>query len=166
MTRVSVPFIDANITDVTVTAWHKRPGDQVAAGEEIAELTTDKAAFALEAPAGGTLLAILAEVKSIVPVGYILALIGGPGERDPTAAADNAALIAACRARGAPPPPAPAAFPAAVPAAAPRRVRATPKARRLAEAHGLDLAAIQSRTGAAIVTEAVLAPFLPEGESS
>ena len=164
MTRVTVPAIDANIVDVTVTAWHKRPGDAVAAGEVVAELTTDKAAFDLETPAGGTLLKILAAEKSVVPVGYILALVGNAGEDDPSATAANAALLASYRASAAPASPegsgAVPAAPTAVSAGG-ERLRATPKARRLAQAHGLDLAAIQARTGAEIVTEAVLAPFLP-----
>jgi pyruvate/2-oxoglutarate dehydrogenase complex dihydrolipoamide acyltransferase (E2) component len=39
-------------------------------------------------------------------------------------------------------------------------VRATPKAKRLAREHGLDLLRIQAETGAAIITEALLAPYL------
>ncbi len=168
MTRIIVPAIDTNIIDVTVTAWHKRPGDKVAAGEIVAELTTDKAAFDLEAPADGTLLAILAAEKSVVPVGFILALVGKAGEEDPDAAATNAALLASYRANAAPPGPearATVAVAASVASPGGGRLRATPKARRLAQAHGLDLAAIQGRTGAEIVTEAVLAPFLPGGQT-
>jgi pyruvate/2-oxoglutarate dehydrogenase complex dihydrolipoamide acyltransferase (E2) component len=41
-------------------------------------------------------------------------------------------------------------------------VRATPRARRLAQAHGLDLAAIQQQAGVDLITESVLQPFLPK----
>jgi pyruvate/2-oxoglutarate dehydrogenase complex dihydrolipoamide acyltransferase (E2) component len=156
-TRIRVPHLDANTIDVTVTAWLKRPGECVAAGETIAELTTDKAAFDLEAPASGTLLAILAAPKSIVPSGYVIGVIGDPGASDPAAEADNAALLAAYRAAtGAAP--AAAAAPVAPPAAA--RVRATPKARRLAQQHGIDLARVQAETGVEVVDEAALALYL------
>jgi pyruvate/2-oxoglutarate dehydrogenase complex dihydrolipoamide acyltransferase (E2) component len=156
-TRIRVPQLDANTIDVTVTAWHKQPGEGVVAGETIAELTTDKAAFDLEAPASGTLLAILAAPRSVVPAGYVIGVIGDPGDADPDAAADNATLLAAYRAAtGASP--AAAAAAAAEPAAG--RVRATPKARRLAQQHGIDLARVQIETGAEVVDEAALAPYL------
>lgn len=173
MTRITVPFIDANIVDVTVTGWRKAPGDCVAPGEIVAEVTTDKAAFEIESPAAGTLLAIYADVKSVVPVHYVLGLIGSPGEQDPGAETENAERLRAYRAQVAT---APALAPAAgtVPTAAPTpaaassaasAVRATPKARRLAQAHGLDLAAIQRQAGVELVTESVLEPFLPSKQS-
>lgn len=155
-TRIRVPQLDANTIDVTVTAWHKQPGEGVVAGETIGELTTDKAAFDLEAPASGTLLAILAAPRSVVPAGYVIGVIGDPGDADPDAEADNATLLAAYRAStGASPA---AAVAAAEPAAG--RVRATPKARRLAQQHGIDLARVQIETGAEVVDEAALAPYL------
>jgi pyruvate/2-oxoglutarate dehydrogenase complex dihydrolipoamide acyltransferase (E2) component len=154
-TRIRVPQLDANTIDVTVTAWHKQPGEGVVAGETIGELTTDKAAFDLEAPASGTLLAILAAPRSVVPAGYVIGVIGDPGDADPDAAADNATLLAAYRAStGA----SPAAAAAAQPAAG--RVRATPKARRLAQQHGIDLARVQAETGVEVVDEAALTPYL------
>lgn len=156
-TRIRVPQLDANTIDVTVTAWHKQLGEGVVAGETIAELTTDKAAFDLEAPASGTLLAILAAPRSVVPAGYVIGVIGDPGDSDPDAEADNAALLAAYRAStGASS--AAAAAAAAQPAAG--RVRATPKARRLAQQHGIDLARVQIETGVEVVDEAALAPYL------
>lgn len=159
MTRVTIPQLDANLVDVTITAWRKQAGEQVSGGEVLAELTTDKATFDLESPADGTLLEILADVKSVVPTGYVVALVGQPGEADVQAAADNAALLDSYQTRPQEAKPAEPRPDAAVPS----RVRATPKARRLAAAHGLDLADIQARTGAEVVTEAVLAPFLPGG---
>lgn len=161
MTRILVPQLDANLVDVTVTAWRRRIGEPVAIGEIVAELTTDKATFELESTATGTLLAVLAAEKSIVPAGYVLALVGEPGEDDPTAAAENERLMAAyrqaaaSRAPGAPAVGAPGAMRAA-------RVRATPRARRLAQQHNLDLARVQSETGVEVVDEAALAPYLPK----
>ena len=159
VTRITVPFLDANAVDVTITAWHKAPGDHVLAGEIVADLTTDKATFELESAASGTLLEILAALKSVVPSGYILALLGSPGETDPAAAGVNQSLMENYRtpavsapalsatAARLPPPPAP-------------RVRATPRARRLAQEQGLDLARIQAETGAEVIDETVLQKFL------
>jgi pyruvate dehydrogenase E2 component (dihydrolipoamide acetyltransferase) len=150
MTRIIIPQLDVNLVDVTVTAWRKQPGDTVAAGESLADLTTDKAVYELEAPAAGTLLDVFAEEKSVVPTGFIVGLIGAPGETDPGVEADNAALMTAYRGPTAPPPSRDRAA----------RVRATPRARRLAQEKGLDLAKIQTETGAEIIDETVLAPYL------
>ena len=60
MTRIIVPFLDANIVDVTVVKWRKAVGETIAAGEVAVEVSTEKAAFEIEDPASGTLLAVLA----------------------------------------------------------------------------------------------------------
>ena len=151
MTRIIIPQLDVNLIDVTVTCWHKQPGDTVTVGENLADLTTDKAVYELEAPADGILLAIHAAPKSLVPTGYIAGLIGAPGESDPEIEAENAALMDAYRG------PAPAAAPTRDRAP---RIRATPRVRRLAQENNLDLAKIQAETGAEIIDEAVLAPYL------
>jgi pyruvate/2-oxoglutarate dehydrogenase complex dihydrolipoamide acyltransferase (E2) component len=175
ITRLTVPHLDANILDVTLTAWRKAPGESIRQGEIVAELTTDKATFELEATGSGTLLEILAAPKSVIPSGYILALVGNPGETDPAATRRNRELLEKYRAdSGQPrttlPPPAAPATPAIPPAIPPAtfatlatpagRVRATPKARRLAQEQGLDLARIQAETGAEVVDESVLLPYL------
>jgi len=152
MTRITIPQLDANLVDVTVTCWRKHIGDTVAAGEGIAELTTDKAVYELEAPSDGTLLAIYAAEKSVVPTGFTVGLIGVPGESDPEAEAANEARLAAFRT-------------ASAPAASPAhdrgtRIRATPRARRLAQEKGLDLAKIKAETGADLIDEKILAPYL------
>ena len=167
MTRITVPFLDANIVDVTVVKWHKAVGEQVATGEVIAEISTDKAAYEIESPASGTLITVLAPEKSIVPVKYILGLIGENGETDDEAATVNAKLVADYRAAAtasapAAAPSASAAAPAApaAPATGGTALRATPKARRFAQANGIDLAEVQKATGAAMITEAIIQQYL------
>ena len=170
MNRITVPFLDANIVDVTVVKWRKAVGETLAAGEVAVEVSTDKAAFEIEAPVAGTLLAVLAPEKSIVPIKFVLGLIGDVGEEDPSATADNAALMAAYRASLAAPAasaaePKPAtAGPSATPSAAPSAgaspaLRATPKARRYAQSKGIDLAEVARATGAAMITEAIITQY-------
>ncbi len=170
MTRITVPFLDANIVDVTVVKWRKAVGETIAAGEVAVEVSTDKAAFEIEAPASGTLLSVFAPEKSIVPIKFVLGLIGDAGEEDPSATADNAALMAAYRASlAAPVPTAPgpkqaAAGTSATPAAAPAvgaspALRATPKARRYAQSKGIDLAEVARATGATMITEAIIMQY-------
>ncbi len=164
-TRLAIPLVSTNAADVTLVHWKVRPGETVAHGQSLLDVTTDKAAFEIESPADGTLLSILAPERSVVPIGYVVALIGNPGEEDAHIERDNAALVAAqqhslvgrepevgCTGPTPPTNVAPA-FPGT-------NVRATPKARRLAEERGLDLAAIQAETGASIITETVLQPYL------
>ena len=163
ITRITVPQLHANTIDVTITAWRKAVGDPVQPGEIIAELTTDKAAFELESTGCGVLLAILADTKSVVASGYIVAILGEAGETDPDAARANDALMAAYRSEAGSQKPSAAALPspsALPPTASPSRVRATPRARRIAQERGLDLARIQAETGAAVIDEAVLKPYL------
>lgn len=152
MTAVTIPQLDANLVDVTITRWNKTVGDTVSAGDVLAELTTDKAVYELECPADGTLLAVYASEKSVVPTGFIVGYVGDAGEIPPAAPQENDALMA--RYAGL----------TAVAQVRPReqtaRVRATPKARRLAREHQLDLAKIQAETGVEVVDEATLAPYL------
>ena len=171
-TRITIPYINANVQDVTLVRWIRHTGDFVRKGAPVLELTTDKADFELEAPADGTLLATYAAERSVLPIGFIVGLLGTEGESDPAVPADNNAVDAAYRAAigmvadsspvPSPPPaptsPAPRAAPAAgVPA---NSVRATPKARRLAREHNLDLAKIQAETKAPIITDAILEKYL------
>ena len=149
MTKIIIPQLDANLVDVTITRWRKQVGEAVAVGEIVADLTTDKAAYELEAPASGTLLAIVAAEKSIVLAGAAIGVIGELGEETGLAeGCAEASAAQACQGDSA--------------SAAPRapRVRATPRARRLAQEKGLDLAKIQAETGAEIIDETVLAPYL------
>ncbi len=166
MTRITVPFLDANIVDVTVVKWRKAVGEAVAAGEVAVEVSTDKAAFEIEAPSSGTLLAVFAPEKSIVPIKFVLGLIGAASEEDLSATADNAALMAAYRASlAAPAATAAASKPvsagaAAAPAASTSpALRATPKARRYAQSKGIDLAEVARATGATMITEAIIMQY-------
>jgi pyruvate dehydrogenase E2 component (dihydrolipoamide acetyltransferase) len=154
MTQITIPQLDANIVDVTITRWHKQVGDTVEKGEVIAVLTTDKAAYDFESCASGVLLAIFAPVKSIVPTGTVIGVIGQPGERAESMDVPGPRVMSEplvtnsegpCRRASAAP--------------AQPRVRATPRARRLASENGFDLAAIAAAVGVDIVDEAAVAAY-------
>jgi pyruvate dehydrogenase E2 component (dihydrolipoamide acetyltransferase) len=153
MTPIIIPQLDANIVDVTITQWHKQVGDVVAKGEILAVLTTDKAAYDFEAPAAGTLLAIAAPTKSIVPTGSVIGAIGEAGEQVEavTQGEQDARTVGTGRCAC---PPGASASPSAQP-----RIRATPRARRLATEKGFDLAAICAAVGVEIVDEAAIAAY-------
>lgn len=151
MTPITIPQLDANLVDVTITHWSKKVGDPVTKGEMVAELTTDKAVFELEAPDDGVLLIIYAAEKSVVPTGYAVGMLGAATETPPAALPQNERLMAQYAG--------PAAAAPVKHHTAPR-IRATPRARRLARENGLDLAKIQAETGAEVIDESALKPYL------
>jgi pyruvate dehydrogenase E2 component (dihydrolipoamide acetyltransferase) len=134
-----------------VLRWLKSDGDSVAKGEALLEVETDKVTVEVEAPAAGMLGGLRAAEGDDVPVGEPVAFVLEPGESAPEPAAATAEPRA--EARDAAPEPAAAtaepraeardAAPAETGARAdeprPRRKLASPKARRLAREHGVDL---------------------------
>ncbi len=71
------------MTEGTLVAWKKKKGDQVSAGEVLAEIETDKATMEWESPEDGTLTEIYVEEGGKVNVGDKIAFIGGEGEEAP-----------------------------------------------------------------------------------
>ena len=147
MQLIKVPKAGENIEAVTIGRWLKAEGDQVQAGEEVVEILTDKADFALEAEESGHLRRIAAVEKSTVPVGYILGIIAGRDESLPDIDPENLAVMQAAevqldKERGKQPAEGPPE-----PTLAGRKVAATPAARRIAREHGLDLAHVAAALG-------------------
>lgn len=139
-----------------LVAWRKAPGDKVAAGEALFEVETDKATMEVEAAFAGYLSAVTAAEGEDVPVGQVIArLVETEAEVDRTAPqakarAEAVAAPAPVAAPAAAPAPAPASAPAKPqiakplapkpqPAPQPVRILASPKARQIAAAQGLDL---------------------------
>jgi 2-oxoglutarate dehydrogenase E2 component (dihydrolipoamide succinyltransferase) len=167
-TEVRLPDMGEGIEDVTVSRWRVKVGDSVNEGDVIVEVATDKVDSEVPAPAAGTVLKILAEEGSLVPVSAPLAVIGAEGESTDAPARDATAAVE---------PEAPAE-PAATTAAAGMSeeeekdaplpvgahgeeapdVNATPVARRVAAEKGLSLGAVTGTgPGGRITKEDVLA---------
>src|SRR5216684_2850540 len=79
-TPVEVPKLGNTVEECIVVAWRKQKGDQVSAGEVIAEIETDKTTFEVAAPVDGTLLAAFFDEGALAPVFANLCVIGAPGE--------------------------------------------------------------------------------------
>ena len=105
-----MPSLGAEMEKGTLVEWRVKPGDAVARGQIVAVVETDKGTIEVEIFEDGVVDSLLVEPGTKVPVGTPLAILRGAGE--PAAA-----------------PPAPAAG----------RPRASPLARKRAEALGLDL---------------------------
>ena len=155
-TSIVMPQLGYDMREGTVVRWIKQEGDEVVANEVIAEIETDKAVVEFKPTTGGVLRRIVVNEGEAVPVGNLIAVIGGADEvlpDDLAGSSDAAADVPAAE-----PEAASAPVSAAPAAAAAGEVRASPIARRLARERGVDLAAIVgSGPGGRIVEADVLA---------
>jgi pyruvate dehydrogenase E2 component (dihydrolipoamide acetyltransferase) len=72
---VVMPRMGETVDEGTVNVWHKAAGDQVAEGEPLAEIGTDKVDTDIPAPASGTVTEIRVATDQTVPVGTVIAVI-------------------------------------------------------------------------------------------
>jgi pyruvate dehydrogenase E2 component (dihydrolipoamide acetyltransferase) len=153
--ELKMPALSPTMEEGTLAKWLVKEGDTVTSGDILAEIETDKATMEFEAVDEGTIAKILvAEGTDGVKVGAPIALLAGEGEEVSAAAAAPAKAEEKPEApkkepevAKAPPEKAPVETPPAPAApAAPRkegdRVKASPLARRLAEAQGIDLSTL------------------------
>jgi len=158
-TKVVMEALSPTMEEGRLVAWRKKEGEAVKAGETLAEVETDKAVMELVAREDGVLRKIVLGEGATVPVGALVAIVGGaeedisamagPASPPPTpsrgsgpgvsglgktapSAAPRPAAVAAVAA-------APTPTPIAQTPAAQARVRSSPLARRLAAERGLDL---------------------------
>ena len=78
-----MPKLSDTMSEGTLIAWKKKKGDQVSAGEVLAEIETDKATMEWESPEDGTLADIYVQEGGKVNVGDKIAFIRGEGEEAP-----------------------------------------------------------------------------------
>jgi pyruvate dehydrogenase E2 component (dihydrolipoamide acetyltransferase) len=83
MPEIQMPKLSDTMTEGTLVAWKKKKGDEVSAGEVLAEIETDKATMEWESPEDGTLTEIYVAEGGKVNVGDKIAFIGGEGEEAP-----------------------------------------------------------------------------------
>jgi 2-oxoglutarate dehydrogenase E2 component (dihydrolipoamide succinyltransferase) len=136
--NVIVPQLGETVTEGKITTWFKAVGDSVAAGDNLFEIETDKVTTEVQATEAGVLSEIRVAAGETVPVGTVVAVVGG--------SVASASISAA----------APSAHASALepfnevrtPALGyggvngPMGLKVTPLARRLAKEQGHDLAAI------------------------
>ncbi len=136
-----------------VLSWRKKEGDRVSKGEPLLEIETDKAVVEIESPGEGILAGVTAQAGAVIPVGQTIGWLVKPGETPPaaTAPAVTGRRQDSEHTQG-------SASPQAGPAPSPAGGRVSPKARRLAREHGVDLAHVRgSGSGGEILAEDILA---------
>jgi 2-oxoglutarate dehydrogenase E2 component (dihydrolipoamide succinyltransferase) len=158
--NILVPELGESIVDARVARWLKKEGERVSAGDPLVELETDKIDLEVGAPQAGVLARIDRRDGEDVKIGEVLGVIeeeasskvpGASGQVPGAERVPGAGLApGAGSAPGggsvpgaelAPPEPKPSPQPA------PERTRATPSARRVADAHDVEIATVKG-TGA------------------
>jgi pyruvate dehydrogenase E2 component (dihydrolipoamide acetyltransferase) len=146
---VVMPALEMAQETGKLVAWRKGEGDSVAKGEPLLEIETDKAVLEVESPADGVLAGVDARAGDVVAVGKIIAWIVGPGEAPPSAPASAAHSVSE---------PSRAVAPVIPVGAAKLGQQISPKARRLAKEHGVDISGLRgSGPGGEILASDVLA---------
>jgi pyruvate dehydrogenase E2 component (dihydrolipoamide acetyltransferase) len=148
--NLKMPALSPTMEEGTLAKWLVKEGDTVASGDLLAEIETDKATMEFEAVDEGVIAKIvIPEGTDNVKVGEIIAIITAEGE-DASAAPAPAAAAPAPTEKPAPEPeakaaPAPTPTPASKPQAASDddRIKASPLAKRIAAAKGIDLSTIK-----------------------
>jgi pyruvate dehydrogenase E2 component (dihydrolipoamide acetyltransferase) len=171
--ELTMPRLSDTMENGTIIKWNVGVGDEVSAGDVVADIETDKATMEMQVFDDGVIAGLLVDPGSQVPVGTLIAVLAEEGEDvaevsiEP--AASTPAPAAPAPAAPAPAAPAPAAPAPAAPApAAPApvapaatstgRMKVSPVARRIAGEHGIDLARLQgSGPGGRIIKRDVLA---------
>jgi 2-oxoglutarate dehydrogenase E1 component len=155
--QITMPEMGESVTEGIVLEWHVAEGDFVNEGDTIVEVSTDKVDAEVPAPASGTITKLLVEVDDEVPVGSPMAeMESGEGSGEGTDGAPAAGPVAddappSSQAAGGEASSAPPAGEAAGTGAGTNGgngsgngsdVKATPVARRVAEAQGIDLGSV------------------------
>ncbi len=165
--QIAMPEMGESVTEGIVLEWHVAEGDFVNEGDTVVEVSTDKVDAEVPAPTSGVITKLIASVDDEVAVGAPLAeMEAGDGEgpsgqaAGPVADATPTVLggEAASAPRGAPasaPPPAGTAGngSGSGPGNGGADVKATPVARRVAAANGVDLASVSGSGFGAKVTK-------------
>jgi pyruvate dehydrogenase E2 component (dihydrolipoamide acetyltransferase) len=130
--QVLMPVLGLTMEEGAVSAWLKAEGERVVKDEPLLLVETDKATVEVPAPVNGVLARILVPPGRPVPVRTPIAEISVEGERLPDGAPESARPLSAA--------PPVASDPLPRPSEGRRFV--SPRARRAAREHGVDLAAV------------------------
>ncbi len=163
--EITMPRLSDTMEEGTLVKWRVKKGDEVASGDHLADVETDKATMELQAFDDGRVAALAVQEGDTTPVGSLILMLAEDGEslEDAAAAVSGAsggsskASLAQAASGGdsggdsggggvaVAEPPADASA-AASSAGAPqgdgKRQRVSPVARKIAEEHGIDIASI------------------------
>jgi len=142
--EIRLPQLGETMKEGTIVDYRVKVGDEVKKGDVILEIETDKATLEMESPASGFVKHILAEVNETLPVGAPILVLGEKDEQVPQSfieqllggAPTGVAVGTSTEVNS--------KFP---------KVMASPRAKKLAEELGVDLAAVAGSGPAGRITE-------------
>ncbi len=140
---IVTPTGGESVTEGTILEWSVKVGDTVKDGDTVVEISTDKVDMELPAPTGGTITEILAQEGETVNVGQVI------GRMTADTGAAPAPAPGANGTNGAS-----AGTPASAAPAATTAAHASPVARRVAAAEGVDLGAVTGTARGGRITKA------------
>ncbi|MDR7992513.1 dihydrolipoamide acetyltransferase family protein [Thermosynechococcus sp. TG252] len=173
-----MPALSSTMTEGKIVSWVKSPGDKVTKGETVLIVESDKADMDVESFYDGYLAVITVPAGEVAPVGSTIGLVAeteaeiaeaeakakslGSG----TSAATPTTTTAAATTNGSATAPVAVASPTSAVAATTGRVIASPRARKLAKEHKIDLQTLKGtgpngRITAADVEALIGAPATP-----
>jgi len=151
--EITMPEMGESVSEGTVLEWHKQPGDEVSEGETIIEVSTDKVDAEVPSPASGVLAEALVRPDDVVKVGQALGRLevgAGASSKEQAASSSDSATDGSSGNGGE--------------AAVDEDAKATPVAKRIAAAEGVNLAGLEGSGPGGKVTKAdVLAAASGDG---
>ncbi|MEI6416638.1 MAG: dihydrolipoamide acetyltransferase family protein [Verrucomicrobiota bacterium] len=169
MPEITMPKLSDTMTEGTLLRWCKQKGDKIEIGDLLAEVETDKATMEMESFEEGILTELFVPAGAKVAIGAPIALIlgknetaiasgtaaQGPAKATASAAAPIASPVFTGRSRS--------AIPGRTAATSSERIKASPLARKIADARGLSLAGLTGKGtgpgGRIIAADVVHAPL-------
>jgi len=88
-TEIKVPVLPESVSDATVAAWHKQPGDSIRRDENLVDLETDKVVLEVPSPVDGVFSKIIRDSGETVISGEILGVIEEGAVEAPATADDE-----------------------------------------------------------------------------
>lgn len=166
--EISVPKLGLTMEEATLVGWKAAAGEMVKKEQIVLVLETDKVTFEMPSPGDGLLHPVASpgsriEVSQVV--GYLAAdkaELAKLAARHPAAETGGPAAATAAATQ----PAAAAAGPPAAPAAGGGRVKASPVARVMAQAHGIDLSLIAGTGPGGRVVRADVLKAIEKGVSA
>jgi len=150
--QIKMPQLSDTMTEGTLVSWEKNVGDKIERGTVVATVETDKAIMDVEVFREGYLSGPLAAVDSVIPVGEPIAYLvegadaivqGTAGAPRPRAEPAQVEPVFEPHGTAKAKTKIPAQPHGATPAPRPRAGMATPYARQLAGAHGIDINSVK-----------------------
>ena len=142
MAEITVPELSESVVEATVAEWLKQEGDNIEIGDVLVVLETDKVQLEVAAESAGILKQIVAGEDEDVVAHQVLGIV-----EDGDGASSSASTTAEESASSTSTPEPAQASSTPEPATSSSEVKATPVARNMAQAHGIDLSKVPARDG-------------------